>query len=195
MFFVEISALPPKVHQKLTKHGRCCMQNNQLLTKSYVDFKDNSIVLVCFFKEHLESTKLKRASMSCNKLTGKQEEEHLQTFGVNPITTLSWHPNQPERTILPRRWTWRLCEWNCVVKWIPRRAWKWSWLWAMKCNLQSCGVNCWWVPETGKSRNQVVLFCIMEAWARTIPLYDLKMNAESDRLLTKINSCGPQHTI
>ena len=25
--------------------------------------------------------------MSCNKLTGKQEEEYLQTFGLNPLSS------------------------------------------------------------------------------------------------------------
>ena len=29
MFFVQTSTLPPSMHQKLTKHGRSCMQNNQ----------------------------------------------------------------------------------------------------------------------------------------------------------------------
>jgi hypothetical protein len=30
------------MHQKPTKHGRLCKQNNQLPTKSHVEFKDNS---------------------------------------------------------------------------------------------------------------------------------------------------------
>jgi hypothetical protein len=30
------------MHQKLTKYGRFCKQNNQLLTKSHVELKDNS---------------------------------------------------------------------------------------------------------------------------------------------------------
>jgi hypothetical protein len=29
------------MHQKLTKHGRVCKQNNQLPTKSHHDLKDN----------------------------------------------------------------------------------------------------------------------------------------------------------
>ena len=28
----------------LTEHGKCCMQNNQLPTKTHVELKDNSIV-------------------------------------------------------------------------------------------------------------------------------------------------------
>jgi hypothetical protein len=30
------------MHQKLTKHGRFCKQNNQLPTKSHVELKDTS---------------------------------------------------------------------------------------------------------------------------------------------------------
>jgi hypothetical protein len=44
MFFVQTSTIPPCMHQKLTKHGRFCKQNNQLPTKSHVELKDNSIV-------------------------------------------------------------------------------------------------------------------------------------------------------
>jgi hypothetical protein len=44
MFFVQTSTLPPRMHHKLTKHGRFCKQNNQLPTKSHVEFKDNSII-------------------------------------------------------------------------------------------------------------------------------------------------------
>jgi hypothetical protein len=35
------------MHQKLTKHGRFCKQNNQLPTKTHVELKDNSIVFIC----------------------------------------------------------------------------------------------------------------------------------------------------
>ena len=41
MFFVVISTLPSSMHQKLTKHERCCFQSNQLPTKS--PFKLNSL--------------------------------------------------------------------------------------------------------------------------------------------------------
>jgi hypothetical protein len=34
MIFVQTSQLTTNMHQKLTKHGKFCMQNNQLLTKS-----------------------------------------------------------------------------------------------------------------------------------------------------------------
>ena len=34
--------LPPRMHHKLTKHGRFCKQNNQLPTKTHVELKDNS---------------------------------------------------------------------------------------------------------------------------------------------------------
>ena len=43
MFFVHTSRLPPRMHQKLTKHGRFYKQKNQLPTKSHVELKDNSI--------------------------------------------------------------------------------------------------------------------------------------------------------
>jgi hypothetical protein len=33
------------MHQKLTKHGKFCKQNNQLPTKSHVELKDTSNVL------------------------------------------------------------------------------------------------------------------------------------------------------
>jgi hypothetical protein len=44
MFFVQTSTLPPRMHHKLTKHGRFCKQNNQLPTKTHVESKDNSII-------------------------------------------------------------------------------------------------------------------------------------------------------
>jgi hypothetical protein len=44
MFFVQTSILPPRMHHKLTKHGRFCKQNNQLPTKPHVELNDNSIV-------------------------------------------------------------------------------------------------------------------------------------------------------
>ena len=44
MFFVQTSTRPLNMHQKLTKHGRFCMQNNQLPTKSCDEFEDNSIM-------------------------------------------------------------------------------------------------------------------------------------------------------
>jgi hypothetical protein len=43
MFYVQTSTLPPRMHQKLTKHGRFCKQNNQLPTKTHVELKDDSI--------------------------------------------------------------------------------------------------------------------------------------------------------
>jgi hypothetical protein len=43
MFYVQTSTLPPRMHQKLTKHGKFCKQNNQLPTKTHVELKDNSI--------------------------------------------------------------------------------------------------------------------------------------------------------
>jgi hypothetical protein len=43
MFFVQTSALPWRMHQKVTKHGRFCKQNNELPTKNQVELKDNSI--------------------------------------------------------------------------------------------------------------------------------------------------------
>jgi hypothetical protein len=45
MFFVQTCTLPPRMHQKLTKHEKFCKQNNQLSTKSHVELKDNSIDL------------------------------------------------------------------------------------------------------------------------------------------------------
>ena len=44
MFFVQTSTLPPRMHQKLTKHGKFCKQNNQLPTKSHEELNDNSNV-------------------------------------------------------------------------------------------------------------------------------------------------------
>jgi hypothetical protein len=41
MFYVQTSTLPPRMHHKLTKHGRFCKQNNQLPTKTHVELKDN----------------------------------------------------------------------------------------------------------------------------------------------------------
>jgi hypothetical protein len=41
--FSSNSTLPPRMHQKLTKHGRFCKQNNQLPTKSHDELEDNSI--------------------------------------------------------------------------------------------------------------------------------------------------------
>ena len=41
MFFDQTSTLPPSMHRKLTKHERCCMQNNQLPTDSHVELEEN----------------------------------------------------------------------------------------------------------------------------------------------------------
>jgi hypothetical protein len=45
MFFVQTSTIPPRMHQKLSKHGKFCKQNNQLPTKSHVELKDNSTIM------------------------------------------------------------------------------------------------------------------------------------------------------
>ena len=45
MLFAQTSTLPPCVHQKLPKIGRCCMQISQLVINSHVELKDTSIVL------------------------------------------------------------------------------------------------------------------------------------------------------
>jgi hypothetical protein len=44
--YLQTSTLPPRMHHKLTKHGRFCKENNQLPTKTHVELKDNSIVKV-----------------------------------------------------------------------------------------------------------------------------------------------------
>jgi hypothetical protein len=43
MFYIQTSTSPPRMHHKLTKHGKFCKQNNQLPTKTHVELKDNSI--------------------------------------------------------------------------------------------------------------------------------------------------------
>ena len=40
MFFVQTSTLPSSMHWKLTKLGRCCMQNHQLPTKGHVKLQN-----------------------------------------------------------------------------------------------------------------------------------------------------------
>jgi len=47
--FVQISTLRPGMHQKITKHGRCCMQNYQLPTKSHVELENNSKIQAFVF--------------------------------------------------------------------------------------------------------------------------------------------------
>ena len=37
------------MHQKLTKHGKYYMQNNQLLTKTLLELADSSIVALCWY--------------------------------------------------------------------------------------------------------------------------------------------------
>lgn len=44
MFFVQKLHTISKHAPKITKHGRCSMQNNQLLTKSHVELEEKSIV-------------------------------------------------------------------------------------------------------------------------------------------------------
>jgi hypothetical protein len=48
MFFVQTSTLPPRMHHKLTKHGRFFKQINQLPTKTHVELNDNSNTLFFF---------------------------------------------------------------------------------------------------------------------------------------------------
>ena len=52
MFFVQTYALHPSMHQKLTEHESCFMQNNQLPTNSHVELKDSSIGF-CFLKNKM----------------------------------------------------------------------------------------------------------------------------------------------
>ena len=47
MFFVQTSSLPPNMHQKLTEHGGCFMQNNQLPTRSHVELEDTLFCWRC----------------------------------------------------------------------------------------------------------------------------------------------------
>ena len=42
-FLVQSSRLPSSMQQKLAKHGRCCMQNNQLPTQIHVELQDKYI--------------------------------------------------------------------------------------------------------------------------------------------------------
>jgi hypothetical protein len=44
MFFVQTSTPLPRMHQKLTKHGKFCKQNNQLPTISHDELEDNSVI-------------------------------------------------------------------------------------------------------------------------------------------------------
>ena len=46
MFFVQTSTTTPRMRRNLTKHRQYCMQNNQLLTKTPIELKDKSIMLV-----------------------------------------------------------------------------------------------------------------------------------------------------
>ena len=48
MFFVQTSMLLPSMHWKLNKHGRGCMQNDQLPVNSYVESEDNFITGLMF---------------------------------------------------------------------------------------------------------------------------------------------------
>ena len=68
MFFIQISfTQPPSMHWELPEHGRCCMQNNQLLTKSHVESEDNSIL------EH--SVNWSNFVLHVVKVTGKVRRE------------------------------------------------------------------------------------------------------------------------
>ena len=42
MSFIQTSTLTPSMHPKLTEHGKLCMRNNQLPTKTLVELMDNS---------------------------------------------------------------------------------------------------------------------------------------------------------
>ena len=46
MFLIQTFTLPQRMHHKLTIYERCCMQNNQLLTRGYVELEDESIVVL-----------------------------------------------------------------------------------------------------------------------------------------------------
>jgi hypothetical protein len=63
MFYVQTSTLPPRMYQKLIKHGRFCRKNNQLPTKSHVELKDNSNVVdiahpLCMMDNNLRNLNL-----------------------------------------------------------------------------------------------------------------------------------------
>jgi hypothetical protein len=42
--------LPLNIHQNLTEHRRCCMPNNQPLTKSHIEIENNSLMCIGSFK-------------------------------------------------------------------------------------------------------------------------------------------------
>ena len=42
MFFIQTSTLTPSMHQELLKHGKFCIQNNQLPSNTPVELTDNS---------------------------------------------------------------------------------------------------------------------------------------------------------
>ena len=46
MFSIPTYTLHSNMHQILTQQGRCCMHNNQLLTKSLVELEDYSILSI-----------------------------------------------------------------------------------------------------------------------------------------------------
>jgi hypothetical protein len=48
MLSVQTTTPTPSMHLKLTEHGKCCIQNNQLPTISSVEFKDNSNINTLF---------------------------------------------------------------------------------------------------------------------------------------------------
>jgi hypothetical protein len=47
LFFLQTSTPTPSMHQKLIEHGKNCMQNNQLQTKTPVELEDDSINSSC----------------------------------------------------------------------------------------------------------------------------------------------------
>ena len=45
MFFMQTSTRPPSMNRKPIKHGRCCIQINQLPTDTHVELEDKSSIL------------------------------------------------------------------------------------------------------------------------------------------------------
>ena len=83
-FFIQISKMTPCMHQKLIECGKYCMQNNQLPTKTLVEFTYNSI------KERRNARRV--TAWTCDNNTVTRSKSHIKMLAtVMDKPACPWH--------------------------------------------------------------------------------------------------------
>ena len=106
MFYAQTSTPHPSMHRILTEHGRWCMQNNQLPTKSHVELEDNSNLSVIIILPKVGTPGLLRSggmdSGFCVRSCSNREFKTRSCFSMLPVYALL---NLSSTVHLPSPWS------------------------------------------------------------------------------------------